>query len=92
MRVDAYNKINQMYQTNKSKKTTTLKKGNEKDSLEISKNGQSYNYIKQVVGSTPDIREDIVSRIKNELVSGTYNISDNDLAERILEKGFDQKI
>lgn len=92
MRIDAYNKINELYRTTNNKNIKAGNKSDKKDSLEISKGGQNFNFVKQVINSTPDVREDKVANLKEAISSGTYNVSDDALVEHILDKGFDQSI
>ena len=58
------------------------------DICEISKEAMElYEFAKQAVDSIPDIREDKVEDIKNRLDNGTYDISVEALANKIIGKG-----
>lgn len=58
------------------------------DTCEISKEAMElYEFAKQAVDSIPDIREDKVEDIKNRLDNGTYDISVEALANKIIGKG-----
>jgi negative regulator of flagellin synthesis FlgM len=86
MRIDAYNAINQIYQTNA---TSTAKKNSStqsfSDKLEISQAAKSYNTAKSAVNNAPDVREDKIALIKSQLAAGTYNISSEAVADKILD-------
>ena len=92
MRIDAFNKINQLYQTNKTKQTMKTGNVSKKDSVEISQVGRDYQIAKQAVAAAPDIREDKVKEIKDKIASGTYNVSAEELAEKMIENYFDTSI
>lgn len=58
------------------------------DTCEISKEAMElYEFAKQAVDSTPDIREDKVEDIKNRLNNGTYDVSVEALVNKIIGKG-----
>lgn len=92
MRVDAYNKVNQLYNTNNMKKATKTDGGSFSDKLEISQKGKDYRVAKQVVTQTPDVREDKVSEIKKRIESGTYNLDMTEVAEKVVNRYFDELI
>lgn len=89
MRIDAFNKVSQLYQTNSSKKTQGTGKTGEKDKLEISQLGKDYQVAKQAVANTSDIREDKVDAIKKSLASGTYSVSSKEVSEKLVDNYFD---
>lgn len=88
MRIDAYNHIQQLYGT-KSIKTTEEKRVNQtsfKDQLMLSAAGKDAQIAKQAVADTPDVRESVIAPIKEQLDNGTYEVSVDDLAGKLLEK------
>ncbi len=90
MRIDAYNKVSQLYSTNNVKKTAKPSKTGFSDKLEISQTGLDYRVAKQAVTQASDAREDRVNEIKKRIESGTYNISMEEVAERIVNRYFDE--
>ncbi len=92
MRIDAYNKVSQLYNTNKVKKATKPSGGSFSDKLEISQKGQDYRVAKQVVSQTPDVREDKVNQIKRQIESGSYNIDMTEVADKVVNRYFDELI
>lgn len=92
MRVDAYNQITQMYQTTKAKVKNTNRSEKTSDSLQLSQTGKDYQVAKQAVREVPDVREDRVNQIKEGLASGTYQVSGEEFAEKVLARYFDSII
>ena len=86
MRIDAYNKINQMQSVSKINKVSKKGTVSQTDKLEISQAGKDYQVAKQAVKDAPDIRVDLVNDIKERLANGTYNVSDEDFADKLLER------
>lgn len=86
MRVDAYMQVNQVYQANKAKRSAKAANGNASDTVEISDFGKDYQVAKQAISSTPDVREDKVEEFKNKLAEGTYQVSVQDVADRLASK------
>jgi negative regulator of flagellin synthesis FlgM len=41
---------------------------------------------KAALASTPDIREDVTSKLKEQINNGTYSVSTESFAEKLLEK------
>ena len=80
MRIDAYNAVSQVYQT----KADTNKKENDK--YEISDTAKLYQVAKSAVASTSDVRMDMVNDVKARIQAGTYNISSEDVADKILDR------
>lgn len=92
MRVDAYNQITQMYQTTKANVKNTNRSEKTSDSLHISQTGKDYQVAKQAVREVPDVREDKVNQIKESLASGTYQVTGEEFAEKVLARYFDSII
>lgn len=92
MRIDAYNKISQIYQANSTKKIQSISSVKEKDKVEISRMGKEYQIAKAAVSNSSDIRSDKVNDIKQRMETGTYDVSGKDLADKLLEGLFDSSI
>ena len=84
MRIDAYSAISQIYQSNSKVTASGNKVQSSNDKLEISQTAKHYQTAKAAVSETSDIREDKVARIKSEMVAGTYSVSSEAFAEKIL--------
>lgn len=85
MRIDAYNKVNQIYQTNRVATTSKEKKTSFRDQLEISQTGKDYQVAKQAVATSSDIRMNKIEEIKQRMQAGTYKISSADVADKVVE-------
>lgn len=86
MRVDAYNAVSQVYRSN-SVSATKKAKNNQlfSDKLEISQEAKAFKTAKAAVDNAPDIRADKVANIKAQIEAGSYNISSEAVADKILE-------
>ena len=91
--------VNQIYKANKvdSKKavTETVSTSNKKDQVQISKEAMDFQTVLKSVkqlNNLPDVREDIISPIKEKLDNGSYSVDSKSLAEKILSGGFNKKI
>ncbi|WP_029502249.1 flagellar biosynthesis anti-sigma factor FlgM [Lachnoclostridium phytofermentans] len=89
MRIDALSKINQLYKANDTRKVSKSYDGNKKDSVEISQMGKDFQIAKQAVSAAPDIRQEKVEEIKQKLASGDYEISLEDLADKMIKDFFE---
>ncbi|BBF44948.1 negative regulator of flagellin synthesis [Lachnospiraceae bacterium KM106-2] len=92
MRVDAYNKISQLYQVQQTEKITKVNKKSTGDKLEISQMGKDYHVAKSAVNNAPDIRYDKVNKIKEAMKTGTYNVDMSEVAEKLADHMFDSLI
>lgn len=85
MKIDAYMQVNQLYNTNKTKGKAKQEKTGAKDSLEISDFGNAYHVAKQAVSQGSDVRADRVKDIQRQLSAGTYNVTIEDVAEKMAD-------
>ncbi|MDI9509917.1 MAG: flagellar biosynthesis anti-sigma factor FlgM [Bacillota bacterium] len=90
MRIEAYNKVSQLYNTSKVNKTNKTETKSFSDKLEISQTAMDYRVAKQIVAKTPDVREDKISEIKKRMEAGTYKVSNRDFAEKVVNRYFDE--
>ena len=82
MRVEAYNSVAQIYKTNRAAGASAAAKTEKsRDQVEISSIGYDYQIAKQAVAEASYIREDKVAEL-----SGTYDVSNEAFAEKLLEK------
>lgn len=85
MRIDAYLQVNQLYNTNKTKNAPKAGKVSSRDSLEISSFGNAYQVAKQAVSQASDVRADRVKQIQEQMASGTYQVSMEDVADKMAD-------
>jgi len=78
----------QQYPPKNTLKTNEKTVSNFSDKLLISSMGKDYNTARTALSSTPDIREDLIYSIKERIKNGTYEVSGEAFAEKILENFF----
>uniref|UniRef100_UPI004055C89B flagellar biosynthesis anti-sigma factor FlgM n=1 Tax=Acetatifactor sp. TaxID=1872090 RepID=UPI004055C89B len=86
MRIDAYAQVQQLYQTqkvNRSQKTGSVAKS---DKVQISSLGKDIQTAKAAVAGSPDIREELTAPIKARIQNGTYEVSNQSFAEKLMQK------
>ena len=88
MRIDAFNQVSQLYRSNGTKKINKTGTTMATDKVEISQIGKDFQIAKQAVSQVSDIREDRVSAIREQMASGTYNVSMEDVADKLLGSYF----
>ena len=88
MRIDAYNQIQQLYNSSKINKKEEPKaaKRSFTDQLMLSSAGKEIQTAKQAVKNSPDMRQDLVNSLKEKINNGTYEVDVNDFAGKLLEK------
>ena len=86
MRIEAYNQVQQIYNTNKPGQVKKTSNVSFADRLQISSMGKDIQIAKAAVAAAPDVREDITTPIKNSIDAGTYQVSAGSFAEKLLQK------
>lgn len=86
MRIDAYNQISQIYQSGNKYKTQKTTSVSARDKVEISSLGKAYQVAKSAVNEAPDIREDKIADIKRKIDNGTYDVSAESFAEKVIKR------
>ncbi len=92
MRIDTFHKVSQLYQADKTTKIKRSESKSFKDKVEISQAGKDYQTAKAAVAAAPDIREDKVEAIKQKIASGTYDVSGEKLADKLIDRYFNQSV
>ncbi|MCR5234812.1 MAG: flagellar biosynthesis anti-sigma factor FlgM [Lachnospiraceae bacterium] len=85
MRIEAYNQIGQIYAPKKTyapAKTNTVSRT---DQVQISSLGKDIQTLKQAVSNAPDIRENLTAPIKARVNNGTYDVSTDDFASKLIQ-------
>ena len=90
MRIDAFNKVSELYKSNNIKITSNVKGNSVTDKLEISQIGKDYQVAKKALSSVSDVREDRVKDIKERMASGAYDVSANEMADRLVDRYFNE--
>lgn len=71
---------------NKVNKVDEAKKVAKKDNLAISSESKIKQKVMQSIKNTDDIRLDKVNDLKEQVSAGTYTISDDEVAEKMIER------
>jgi negative regulator of flagellin synthesis FlgM len=68
-------------------KTHLLKKGKVSgDRVNLSQKACDIKKISDIIQKTPDVREEKVAHLKEEIASGNYQVSGRDIADKMLEE------
>jgi len=86
MRIEAYTQVQKLYDTKKAKKTVVGSSVNASDQLQISSMGKDIQWAKQAVAESSDIREDVIAPIRARIQSGTYAVSTDSFADKLIQK------
>lgn len=88
MRIDAYNQIQQIYGAKKLSKAEEKKKtpSSFRDQLILSSTAMDTAIAKQAVAGVPDVREGLVSSLKQQIENDAYEVDIDDFAGKLLEK------
>ncbi|MBO4616054.1 anti-sigma-28 factor, FlgM family [Lachnospiraceae bacterium YSD2013] len=86
MRIEAYTQVQQLYNSAKVQKDANVAKKGQTDQVQISSMGLNIQAAKAAVKSAEDIRFDKVNPIKEAIANGTYNVSAESFADKLLEK------
>lgn len=87
MRIEAYTQVQQVYNTTKKNPTSIkVNAASFRDALQISSIGKDIQSAKQAIANTPDIREEVTAPLKAGIQAGTYQVSSESFANKLLEK------
>ncbi|WP_051585831.1 flagellar biosynthesis anti-sigma factor FlgM [Caldanaerobius polysaccharolyticus] len=73
-------------QVRKSKDLPAANGGGHKDSVTISSEGQFLHKAMQTLKSVPDVREDVVARLKQSIEAGKYTVDAGKIAGMIIDR------
>lgn len=86
MRIEAYTQVQQLYKPKKTTQTKGTSGASFSDQVQISSLGKDIQTAKSAVAAAPDIREDVTAPIKASIAAGTYEVSAESFAEKLLQK------
>ncbi len=92
MRIDAYNQISQLYQAQQTAKVDKQTKVQSRDQIQISQKARDHQIAKKAVFDAPDVREDLVASIKARMDAGTYEVSNEDFAQALIDRYESQEL
>ena len=86
MRIGTYQMIQQIYNTTKPTGTTKAQKKGFSDVVSISSAGKDATVAKEAVMASPAVRTELVDSIRSRMQAGTYDVSADDFADRLVAK------
>lgn len=86
MRIEAYTQVQQLYNATKPAKLQGKAHVSATDRIQISSIGKDIQIAKNAVAAVPDIREDVVAPIRAAVTNGTYQVSAESFAEKLMQK------
>lgn len=93
MRIGAYNQIAQVYGNQSVKKNCgsgTIGATSTTDQVSFSTVGKDMQVAKAALGNIPDVREDKVNALRESIANGTYQVSAESFADKLMA-AFDDK-
>lgn len=84
MKINPYIQVQQMYSTKKSGPVKKNAAPGKADGVVISNIGREFQVAKQAVANAPDIRTDITEPIRAAVNNGTYEVSGEKFADKLL--------
>ena len=86
MRIEAYTQVQQMYSAKKAANVKSKNNVGRSDQVQISSIGKDIQNAKQAVAGASDIREDVIAPIKAKIQAGTYEVSAESFADKLMHK------
>ena len=87
MRIGTYNMISQIYGNNTAKKSNTASNtgyASFRDEVSFSSMGKDMQTAKTALATAPDVRESLVNDVKARIKNGTYEVSNEDFATKLM--------
>ncbi|MBO4376689.1 MAG: flagellar biosynthesis anti-sigma factor FlgM [Lachnospiraceae bacterium] len=86
MRIEAYSQVQQLYSAQKTAKTVKTEKTREMDRFQLSSVGKDLQVGQAALKETSDIRMELVEPLRQQIKNGTYKVSAESFADKLLEK------
>ena len=86
MRIEAYTQVQSLYNTKKTTKAQPKSSAGFSDQLQISSGGKDMQTIKQALAVSSDIREEVIAPLKAQIQAGTYEVSAEKFADKLMQK------
>ena len=87
MRVGAYNQVSQVYGSQKISKSynaNAIGAASTLDKVSFSNVGKDMQIAKNALKDVPDVREDKVNELKASIANGTYQVSPESFADKLV--------
>ena len=85
MKINPYIQVQQTYNTKKVGSTKKMETAGRMDGFVISNIGREIQVAKQAVANAPDIRTDITEPIRTAVKNGTYEVSGESFADKLMK-------
>ena len=89
MRIDGLSQVSQVYKTGSARKVYQANTSYAKDEFSISSFAKDLQVAKAALSEAPDVRADKVSALKEAYEAGTYNVSSQAIADKLVSKAYD---
>ena len=86
MRIEAYNQVQQVYNTKRVRPSAGVQKAQATDNVQISSIGKDILTAKNAVKNSPDVREDVIAPLKEKIKNGTYDVDAGSFADKLMER------
>ncbi|MCR5655387.1 MAG: flagellar biosynthesis anti-sigma factor FlgM [Lachnospiraceae bacterium] len=86
MRIGNFTQVQQLYNVSQAGRTGKTEKKGFSDAFAISESGKDITSAKAAVADAADVRTDLVASIKAKIDAGTYDVSAEDFADKIVSK------
>ena len=86
MRIEAYTQVQQLYNTKKAVRTPADPNVGTTDKIQISSIGRDIQVARAAVDASSDIREELIAPLRAGIENGTYRVSGESFAEKLLQQ------
>ena len=86
MRIEAYTQVQQVYGAKNRAKTQNVAKNAGSDRIQISSIGRDIRMAKNAVAAADDIRSELTAPIKASIANGSYDVSGESFAEKLMKQ------
>lgn len=86
MRIDAINRVYETYKQQSVAPTQKVGRKDLKDQVALSETAKDFQNIYKMLAEVPDIRQDKVQAIKEQMQSGTYDVNAKEVAEKLVSQ------
>ena len=86
MRIETFTQVQQLYKVKKPAKAQDKARVASSDQIQISSIGKDIQIAKNAVAAADDIREELTAPIKAGIADGTYQVSGESFAEKLMKK------
>lgn len=85
MRIGAITQLQQVYGAQKKSGVQKKADASFRDQVQISSMGKDFQIAKAAVAGSPNVREELTASLKERIQSGTYEVSGEDFADKLLK-------